>query len=148
MTRVEFHHDAADKVGVACRLASEFYRAGRQVVVYAPEAAVAQRFDLALWTNAALDFVPHVSSNNPHAAQTPIVICQDLGHTPHDDILVNLDGDLPPGFARFRQLIEIVGRSEEDKLPARKRYMFYRERGYDLGSVSHANSHANTHNNT
>jgi len=31
-------------------------------------------------------------------------------------------------------LIEIVGQEEQDKLEARKRYKFYRDRGYEMRS--------------
>jgi len=47
-------------------------------------------------------------------------------------LLINLGQDIPPGFARFQRVIEIVGRSEEDKTPARSRFKFYRDRGYEI----------------
>jgi DNA polymerase-3 subunit chi len=47
-------------------------------------------------------------------------------------VLINLDGELPEGFARFQRLIEIVGNDDGEKLPARNRYRHYRDRGYPL----------------
>jgi hypothetical protein len=51
-------------------------------------------------------------------------------------VLVNLGGDLPPGFSRFDRLIEIVGTDETDRIPARERFKFYRDRGYAARGAS------------
>lgn len=135
MTLVEFHHDAADKLGLACRLIGRLFQGGRRVVVFAPDGAIAQRLDQLLWSQPALGFVPHVAAGHRLAAETPVVIAARLDDAPHDDVLVNLDGELPPGFARFRQLVEIVGTDDADRLPARQRFKFYRDRGYELRTV-------------
>lgn len=132
MTQVDFYHGAQDKLVAACQLIGEFFREGRKVIVYAPEPGVAARVDRVLWTQPAIAFVPHCRSDSPLAGETPIVITADLDATPFDEVLVNLDGDLPPGFARFQRLIEVVGPDEADRAPARTRYRFYRDRGYPL----------------
>lgn len=134
MTEVEFYHGAPDKLAAACQLAGELYRQGRKVIIYAPEPAVAAHVDRMLWTQPAIAFTPHCRSDSPLAAETPIVITGALDDTPFDEVLVNLDGDLPPSFARFQRLIEVVGVDEADRAPARERYRFYRERGYPLRS--------------
>jgi DNA polymerase-3 subunit chi len=51
---------------------------------------------------------------------------------PHHDVLLNLSSEWPPFFSTFERLLEIVAADEEDKAAARKRYSFYRERGYDI----------------
>ena len=88
-----------------------------------------------LWTHGALSFVPHVAADSPLASETPVVIAGTLEHpavADHNQVLVNLDGELPPSFARFERLIEIVGNDDADRLPARSRFRFYRDRGYPL----------------
>ena len=50
------------------------------------------------------------------------------------DVLVNLDGNLPPAFSRFERLLEIVGTDEADRGPARERFKFYRDRGYAIAA--------------
>ena len=57
---------------------------------------------------------------------------RDLDQLAHDGCLVNLADELPPGFSRFEELVEIVSTDDEDRLPARERFRFYRERGYSL----------------
>lgn len=136
MTRIDFYHDAADKLATACALIGECHRAGRRVLVYAPDPAVAGAIDRLLWTQPAIGFVPHCLAASALAAETPVVVAGALDDTGHDDVLVNLDGELPSGFSRFRQLIEIVGRDDADRLPARSRYRHYRDRGYELYTQS------------
>ncbi len=132
MTRIDFYHGAADKVAAACRLLNELYLGGRRVMVYAPDDALLARLDTLLWSQPALGFVPHCRLGSPLATETPIVIGTQLEQTPHYEVLINLDGELPPSFSRFEQLIEIVGNDNADRTPARARFKFYRDRGYAL----------------
>lgn len=132
MTRIDFYHGAADKLAAACHLLQEFHQDGRRVVVYAPDQALAARLDTLLWSQPATGFLPHCRLDSPLVTETPIVIGAELEQTPHHDVLINLDGELPPSFSRFEQLVEIVGNDDADRTPARSRFKFYRDRGYAL----------------
>lgn len=132
MTSIDFYHGANDKVQAACRLIGDLYAEGRKVLVYAPADATAAQVDRLLWVQPSIGFVPHCRSDSPLAAETAILIGASLDDTRHHDVLVNLDGDLPPAFSRFERLIEIVGTDDADRQPARARYKFYRDRGYPL----------------
>jgi DNA polymerase-3 subunit chi len=135
MTNIEFHHNAPDKLAAAARLVGAAVAGGARVLVYAPDRELAQRFDQVLWAHGALSFVPHVAADSPLASETPVVIAGTLEHpaaADHNQVLVNLDGELPPSFARFERLIEIVGSDDADRMPARERFRFYRDRGYPL----------------
>lgn len=136
MTRIDFYHDVSDKLAAACELIGECQRAGSRVLVFAPDPALAGAIDRLLWTQPATGFVPHCAAGSPLAAETPVVIATTLDDSGHDDVLVNLDGELPAGFSRFRRLIEVVGRDDADRLPARSRYKHYRDRGYELNARS------------
>ena len=76
--------------------------------------------------------MPHCPANSSLATETPILLASDLTTLPHDGCLLNLSDELPPGFSRFADLIEIVSTADSDRLPARERFKFYRERGYAL----------------
>lgn len=96
---------------------------------------------------AVSNFVPHVGADSPLAHETPVVIAGTLDHpaaADHNQVLVNLDGELPPAFARFERLIEIVGTDDADRLPARGRFRFYRDRGYPLTASDLAAADANS----
>jgi DNA polymerase-3 subunit chi len=57
-----------------------------------------------------------------------------LDDPPQESCLLNLSDDLPPTFSRFDQLVEIVSTDDRDRLPARERFKFYRDRGYAIES--------------
>jgi len=133
MTRIDFHTHVGDRLTYACRLTRKAYAAGQTVVVLG-DAPTLATFDAALWTFAALEFVPHCMSDNPLADQTPVVLTHDLNVAPHHAILLNLHADVPPQFARFERLLEVVGDAPEALAAGRDRYRFYRDRGYQLTS--------------
>ncbi len=130
MTRVIFLHGATDRLAAAVRWLGEAAAAKRTVLVYAPTADMAERLDRLLWTQAATGFVPHVRAASPLAAESPIVIASQLDALPHDQVLLNLGDEVPPGFSRFEELVELVSSDDNVRLPARERFKFYRERGY------------------
>ena len=133
MTRVDFHTNVADKLGYACRLARKAYLAGQPLVVLA-EPAVLQAFDERLWTFAPLEFVPHCMADSALAAQTPVVLSASLDAAPHHQVLMNLGHALPPSFASFERLLELVGTDAQELQAGRERYRFYRDRGYPLAN--------------
>lgn len=132
MTRIDFYLDAPDKLSVACRLTAKAYAAANRVTVYGRDDAALRAFDRMLWTTPAIAFVPHVMAHDPLAAETPVLIARDGEQLAHDDVLVNLDPEWPPFFARFARVLEIVTTDEDDKAQARERFRFYRDRGYSL----------------
>jgi DNA polymerase-3 subunit chi len=132
LTQVFFYHGAADKIAAACALLSGAYAKKKPVLVYALENAVANSVDRMLWTHAALSFVPHCRADSPLAAETPILITDTLETIPHDERLMNLSREIPPGFSRFESLIEVVGQEESDRAAARDRVKFYKDRGYEV----------------
>lgn len=132
MTSIDFYHGAGDKVQAACRLIGELHARQRKVLVYAPTEELATRIDRMLWCLPATGFIPHCRSDAPLAKETPVLIGGSLDDDARHEVLLNLDGELPPAFSRFERLIEIVGLEETDRIPARERYKYYRERGYPL----------------
>jgi DNA polymerase-3 subunit chi len=125
-----FLHGATDRLAAAARWLGDAAAAKRKVLVYAPLPDMVERLDRLLWTQAATGFVPHARAESPLAAESPIVIAGQLDTLPHDQTLLNLGDDIPPGFSRFEELVEVVSGDDAVRLPARERFKFYRERGY------------------
>jgi DNA polymerase III subunit chi len=134
MTRIEFLHSAADRIQSASLWLQQAWGLRQRVLVYVPDRELATRLDRILWTQPALSFVPHCHAADPLAAETAILLTDQLDSPPQESCLLNLDNQLPPGFSRFERLIEIVGVDAADRLPARERFKFYRERGYAIDS--------------
>lgn len=132
MTQVFFYHGASDRIAAACALLGGAYAKKKPMLVFAPEKAVSDSVDRALWTQSALGFVPHCRADSPLAAETPILITDNLNQLPQDERLMNLSQVVPPGFSRFHSLIEVVGRDETERNSARERVKFYKDRGYEV----------------
>jgi DNA polymerase-3 subunit chi len=134
MTEVAFHFNAPDKVAYACRLLRKAVGSGAKLVVTG-EAGTLRELDTALWTFSALEFLPHCMSNSNAnvVAASPVVLAEALQGTPHQQVLINLGGQVPEGFERFERLIEVVAQDDEaDRLGARSRWKHYADRGYAI----------------
>ena len=136
MTGVEFHFNAPDKLGYACRLLRKAALKGARVAVTG-EPALLRELDTILWTFDPLEFVPHCMANAPAGMlqATPIILCDSAASAPHHDVLVNLGARVPEGFERFQRLIEVVTVHDEDRASGRARWQHYKSRGYELKRV-------------
>lgn len=135
MTRVDFYHNAESRLETAARIVRKAYRLGVPTLVYAPEPALARELDQLLWQIPNGSFMPHCSAEDPLAAETPVVIAQALTSDrppPNDKLLVNLGAEVPPGFARFERIIEVVSTDDGAREQGRARYRHYRGRGYEI----------------
>jgi DNA polymerase-3 subunit chi len=134
VTTIDFYFNAGDRIAVACRLAGKAVQQKNRVLVYAPEAELAQKFDKTLWTFQAVSFVPHCYAGDARAAETPVLIVSGNEEVGNSQVLINLAAEPPPFFARHERLLEIVAQDDEDRRAGRARYAFYRERGYAMKS--------------
>lgn len=132
MTQVFFYHGASDKVAASCALLSGAYAQRKPVLIYTRDPATASLLDRALWTHSALSFIPHCRAAAPIAAETLLLITDTLDTLPQTERLMNLGNDIPPGFAQFQSLIEVVGQDPEDREIARERVRFYKEQGHEV----------------
>ena len=137
MPAIAFHFNASDKVVYACRLLRKALGSGARIVVTGDAYELA-RLDVALWTFAASEFLPHALLGGDAAlvAHAPIVLVSEdamaSAALPHTDILVNLGGAVPEGFGRFARVIEVVSGGEDDdadRRMARDRWKHYASQG-------------------
>jgi DNA polymerase-3 subunit chi len=132
MTQITFLHGARDRLQAVAAWLVHASGERRSVLVYVPAVERGDELDRLLWTQPATGFTPHCRVGDRVTAETPIVLASGLDNPPHDGCLLNLSNEIPPGFSRFRQLIEIVSVEDSDRLHGRDRFRFYRERGYPL----------------
>ena len=137
MTEVEFHFNVGDKLAYSCRLLRKARSGGAKIMVTAEPNLLAQ-LDQMLWTFSSTEFLPHCRADADPAtlALTPIVLATSpsdpaFAGCPHG-VLVNLGQVVPEGFERFERFIELVSSAEEDRLSARQRWTYYKDRGYAL----------------
>lgn len=137
MTQIFFYHNAAERIAAAVALIGKACLQKKSLLVYAPDAEVAGLLDRHLWMHPPGGFIPHVRSDSPLAAETPVLIADtldadDLQSFSHNERLFNLSAEIPPGFARFTSVIEVVGQQDAERLAARERVKFYKDRGYEI----------------
>lgn len=132
MTNVTFLHGAPNRLQAVVAWLAQAGLSGRSVLAYVPSAERSEQLDRLLWTHSATGFTPHCRSDDKLAAETPIILATDLDSPLHDGCLLNFSDEIPPGFSRFQQLIEIVSADDKNRLPGRERFRIYRERGYPL----------------
>jgi DNA polymerase-3 subunit chi len=135
MTRVDFYLLDGDSAGgrdmAVCRLTNKAFLLGRRVFIRAADAEHARRLDALLWTFAAGSFIPHALDTEADDAM-PVVLGEADPPAAFDDVLITLAPDVPGYFSRFQRVAEVVGGADADKQLARKRFRFYRDRGYEL----------------
>ena len=132
MTEILFYTHADDPLDVARRVAAKAHGQGKQVMIYAPDGAVADAIDRLLWTTPALSFVPHCRDSDALAGETPVLIGANADALRQADVMINLHHEQPPAFGRFERLVEIIGQDEAGREQGRARYRFYQTRGYAL----------------
>ena len=133
MTEIEFHVNAPDKLHYSCRLLRKVYRSGAKAVVTA-EPELLRQLDQLLWSYSTTEFLPHCRGDSPHQtmAATPIWLTEQLDACPSGSVLINLGQQVPSDFERFERFIEVASSQESDRLAARDRWKYYRNRGYSL----------------
>ncbi len=135
MTRVEFYFNVADKLAKVTELCEKAVNKGRQLTVFTQDDATSDILQKKLWQHTPVSFLPSALPHDDTSRHVPIILDAAGSHLIQDDILINLKTEHPPFFSRFRYLVELVGNDEDDKVAARQRYKFYRDRGYQVKST-------------
>lgn len=135
MTSIGFYFNVADKPLLVNQLVQKALRQHRQVTLFDVDEAAAQAFSDQLWQFEPTSFNANVLASHPLAEVTPVVVEWQVQRVRQDDLLINLQPAQLTMFSRFKHLFEVVGLEEADKAEARKRFAFYRDRGYDIKSV-------------
>lgn len=132
MTKIFFYHNTPDRIAATAALIGKAYAQGKPILVYAPEQETAEALDRQLWVQPPTGFIPHVDAASPLAGETPVLICAELETPAQTDRLFNLSLEVPPAFARFTCVIEVVGQDDGERLAGRERVRFYKDRGYEV----------------
>ena len=133
MTRVEFFFNVEDKLQKLAELSEKAVAKNVRIMVLAADPEASQKLSQFLWQQP-LQFLPNHQADDSFAEHCPIVVDWRSDALVHDEVLINMQSIQTTIFSRFRRLIEIVGTDEADKVLARVRYKFYRDRGYEIKS--------------
>lgn len=140
MTRVEFIFNVENKLAKMADLCEKAVAKGRKLTILSPDDAMKAKIGEQLWQHSPISFLPNATANDENAIFAPIQIHMVDHPLMQDDVLINLHAEVPMFFGRFRYLVELVGNEEADKVAARARFKFYRDRGYEIKSTNMANN--------
>lgn len=136
MTRVDFYSlpekSGGDRFLLTCRLVERIYGEGRRIFIHLPDSEQAHHLDRLLWTFRQQSFLPHGLAKDTDRELTPILIDQDGEAGEENQVLINLGLSVPTFFGRFERLCEPVDHDVNVREAGRKRYAYYRDRGYPL----------------
>lgn len=151
MTEINFYVSKEEglehRLAIVHRLVILALKRKLNIHIHTDTEATSVKLDDFLWTKDSASFIPHsiISSNdsddsssdnskevNDYKAQQ-INISHDYEPLEDCDYLINLSNQRPVFFSRFLKVAEILDNNEEIITAGRKRYSFYRDRGYTLG---------------
>ncbi len=135
VTRIDFYQLSGDETSFACRLIANVYRKRHQIYVHTATEAQANALDEQLWSFRPDSFIPHSLQSGeaePGELTPPVSIGFDQEPSEHQDVLINLSGEIPPFFTRFDRVAEIVPANKNSREAARKHYAFYKAQGYAI----------------
>jgi len=62
----------------------------------------------------------------------PVEVGSGEAAADHHDVMINLSAEVPPLFSRFERVAEIVLNDPDALAASRRRWSFYKDRGYQL----------------
>jgi DNA polymerase-3 subunit chi len=136
MTRIDFYSlkqgSGGDRFLLTCQLAERIYGEGQRVFIQVPSTEEARHLDRLLWTYRQQSFLPHGLMTEADRTLTPILIGHEGNPGEEDQVIINLGPEVPSFFGRFERLAEPIDHDPAVRAAGRKRYRYYRDRGYPL----------------
>jgi len=136
VTRVDFYalkeRSGGDRFLLSCRLVERIHAEGLRVFIHVPDQEQARHLDRLLWTFRQQSFLPHGLADEADRELTPILIGHGGDTGDENQVLINLGLDVPTFFGSFERLCEPVDQDPTVRDAGRKRYVYYRDRGYPL----------------
>jgi DNA polymerase-3 subunit chi len=135
MTRVDFYQlnpQQHDQDRVVCQLCQKAYDSNQKTLLLTQSPQQTAHLDRQLWIFNDDSFIPHdvYVDGESGSFLSPILIHNQPDPQGDRLLLINLSLLVPPYFAQFERVIELV--TEDNKQSAREHYTFYNERGYPL----------------
>ncbi len=134
MTQVDFHilKDTSLEARwlYTCRLVEKVAGLGHSVLIAVDTEDEALALDDLLWSFKPESFIPHHIIGGENDVSVEITFSEISGN--HQQVLINLQSQVPEYFSRFSRLSEIVIQDEKVLENTREHYRFYKQRGYPI----------------
>ncbi len=145
MTEINFYvskeQGLEHRLAVVYRLVNLAINRSLCVHIHTDSESLSKTVDEFLWKNDILSFIPHsiISAEDNQDTTTKVSkldkvsISHNFEPIEHCDYLINMSLERPSFFSRFIKVAEILDTEDKILTAGRKRYSFYRDRGYTLG---------------
>ncbi len=130
MTSITFYSHTNDRFHIAIKVCQKAIQKKIKVSILTTSKSESKTMSDLLWSMPAPNFFPNCTSNSPIIELTPIMIGHEQISIRQSGILINLTNEIPKCFSTFERLIEIVDKKKEVQISARKKFKFYKDRGY------------------
>ena len=137
MTEINFYvskeEGLENRMAVVYKLVKLALQRNLNIHIHTDSNATNTKLDNYLWTKENDSFIAHsVITNDESAPTNQVNISHDFEPMLNCDYLINLSNQRPAFFSRFTKVAEILDTNDEILTAGRKRYSFYRDRGYTL----------------
>lgn len=135
MTRIDFYVGKTSSLQarllLTCKLVLKAHAQQLHTYIHTDSFATSSKLDDMLWTFNDLAFIPHALASSEYQKARTLI---GHDHEPMENcgLLINISNEIPEFFSRFERLAEIIDQEQPVLLAGRKRYQFYRDRGYTL----------------
>lgn len=135
MTRISFYVGKSNslqaRLKLACKLIEKAQMQALNTYIHTDTPTTSHLLDELIWTYSDLSFIPH--SVAPELDEgVRIQLGHDYEPMEQCDFLINLSNEVPDFFPRYARMAEILDQEDAVLLAGRKRYKFYKERGYNM----------------
>lgn len=139
MTDINFYvskqEGLENRLTIVHRLVNLALQRGLSVHIHTDSEQSNQKVGNFLWSKERTSFIPHSiidNTNNEIDNNCSVNISHNHEPLKNCDYLINLTNQRPEFFSRFLKVAEILDTSQDILTAGRKRYAFYRDRGYTL----------------
>ena len=116
---------------LVCQLAVKAMAANQPCLIFCESAEQADFLDDLLWDFDDDAFVPHqIVGTDEDEEVTPVLLVPPGAETPMRGLVINLRTELPP--PGYERVLEIVPADQAARDPARKRWLEYKQLGFEL----------------
>jgi DNA polymerase-3 subunit chi len=118
---------------LVCKLAAKAVESSQPCLIFCDSTEQAEFLDDLLWEFEPDSFIPHQiigTEDDEDADDTPVLLVPpgvDVGMRP---LVINLRNVLPP--SGYQRVLEIVPAEESAREPARKRWLEYKQLGFEM----------------
>ena len=132
MTNIKFFFNVESKINLVFSLLPERLNKKRNSLIYCSNDIQLNHLSDKLWGDSPDSFFPH-EENNHHNLNKITLSNKSIEWM--DDTIINISSQMVDGFNRYLNLFEIVSIDEEDKKPARIRFQYFKDCGYNIQSI-------------